>query len=83
MLIAGSSSGATKGFDFEGNLLWEFRTITGDLQPGRGVRSIITVGGQDNTTMYAFLLAGEFIYVLSEEGSGTRFTVSFPVNSGG
>jgi anti-sigma regulatory factor (Ser/Thr protein kinase) len=78
MLIAGSSSGATKAFDFEGNLLWEFRTMTEKLQPGRGVRSIITVGGrQNNSPMYAFLLAGERIYVLNEEGRVTRI-FAFP-----
>jgi outer membrane protein assembly factor BamB/anti-sigma regulatory factor (Ser/Thr protein kinase) len=72
LIIAGSASGATKGFDFEGNLLWEFRTITEKLQPGRGLRSIITVGGHGTTTMYVFLLAGEIIYVLNEEGKLTK-----------
>jgi WD40 repeat protein/anti-sigma regulatory factor (Ser/Thr protein kinase) len=72
ILIAGSASGATKGFDCEGNLLWEFRTITEKLQPGRGLRSIITVGGNGSTTLYAFLLAGELIYVVNEEGKLTK-----------
>jgi two-component sensor histidine kinase len=68
LIIAGSSSGAVKAFDFDGNLLWEFRTLTERLQPGRGLRSIVTIGGQINSTMYVFLLAGEYIYVISEEG---------------
>ena len=72
LLIAGSASGATKGFDFDGNLLWEFRTITEKLKPGRGLRSIITVGGHGSTTLYAFLLAGELMYVVNEEGKLTK-----------
>ena len=72
LLIAGSASGTSKGFDFDGNLLWEFRTITEKLEPGRGLRSIITVGGHGTTTMFALLLAGELIYVLNEEGKLTK-----------
>ena len=77
LIIAGSSSGAAKAFDFDGNLLWEFRTITERLQPGRGLRSITTVGGKKNSTMYALLLAGERIYVISEEGRLTKI-FTFP-----
>jgi outer membrane protein assembly factor BamB/two-component sensor histidine kinase len=73
IIIVGSSSGAAKAFDFEGNLLWEFRTITENLQAGRGLRTIIPVGGQDSTPLYCFLLAGEHIYVLNEEGKLTKF----------
>ncbi|TNF52858.1 HAMP domain-containing histidine kinase, partial [bacterium] len=73
IIIAGSSSGAAKVFDFEGNLLWEFRTITENLQAGRGLRTIIPVGGQGSTPLYFFLLAGEHIYVLNEEGKLTKF----------
>jgi len=73
IIIVGSSSGAAKVFDFEGNLLWEFRTITEILQPGRGLRTIIPVGGQDSTPLFFFLLAGEHIYVLNEEGKLTKF----------
>ena len=72
LLIAGSASGTTRGFDCDGNLLWEFRTITEKLKPGRGVRSIITVGGQGTTSMFVLLLAGELIYVLNEEGKLTK-----------
>jgi len=77
MLIAGSSSGATKAFDFEGNLLWEFRAITETLQPGRGLSSIVTVGGEQGSPMYAFLLAGERIYVVDEDGRLTKI-FTFP-----
>ncbi|MEE9504466.1 MAG: hypothetical protein V3V90_04995, partial [Thermodesulfobacteriota bacterium] len=77
ILIAGSSSDATKAFDFEGNLLWEFRTITETLQPGRGLRSIVTVGGAKGSPMYAFLLAGERIYVVNEDGRLTKI-FTFP-----
>ena len=72
LLIAGSASGTTRGFDGDGNLLWEFRTITEKLKPGRGLRSIITVGGHGTTTIFALLLAGELIYVLNEEGKLTK-----------
>lgn len=77
VLIAGSSSGATKAFDFEGNLLWEFRTITETLQSGRGLRSIVTVGGKQSSPLYAFLLAGERIYVVNEDGRLTKI-FTFP-----
>ncbi|MDX1779653.1 MAG: hypothetical protein R3339_12295, partial [Thermodesulfobacteriota bacterium] len=73
LIIAGSSSGAAKVFDFEGNLLWEFRTITENLQAGRGLRTILPVGGQNSTPLFFFLLAGEHIYVLNEEGKLTKF----------
>jgi anti-sigma regulatory factor (Ser/Thr protein kinase) len=77
LIIAGSSTGAARAFDFDGNLLWEFRTITDKLQPGRGIRSITTVGGQQDSTMYAFLLAGDRLYVVNEDGRLTKI-FAFP-----
>jgi len=68
VLIAGSSSGAVKAFDSKGNLLWEFRTITENLKPGRGVKVIIAVPGQTHSGLTIFIVAGKHIYVVSEEG---------------
>ena len=72
VLIAGSATGAARCFGFEGNLLWEFRTITEQLKPGKGLRSIALFGGQGNAILYAFLLAGDLIYAVNEEGKLTK-----------